>query len=57
VSDYICQDLFLISEIAQLFELFFCGKSCVLILTKNGLGYILGDFCQTHQATLDGTNA
>jgi hypothetical protein len=33
---------------------FFHGKNCVLILTKNGLGYIWGDFSQTHLVTLLG---
>jgi hypothetical protein len=34
-----------ISEVAQIIgETFFHGTSYVLILTKNGLGYILGDF-------------
>jgi hypothetical protein len=37
--------LFLISEVAQFFGLFFPRiQSCALILTKDGLGYILGDF-------------
>jgi hypothetical protein len=34
-----------ITEAAQIWGLFFTnGKICVPILTKNGLGYILGDF-------------
>jgi hypothetical protein len=34
-----------ITELAQSFGLFFSeSASCVFILTKNGLGYILGDF-------------
>jgi hypothetical protein len=33
--------------------IFFHGTSCVLLLTKNGLGYILGGFfSQTHLVTL-----
>jgi hypothetical protein len=31
---------------------FFHGKGHALILTKNGLGYILGDFLKTHSVTL-----
>jgi hypothetical protein len=27
-----------------------------VILTENGLGYILGDFSQTHLVTLNGMN-
>jgi hypothetical protein len=34
------------------FAPYFRGKRYVLILTKNGLGYILGDFLQTHLVTL-----
>jgi hypothetical protein len=30
----------------------FHGKSCVLIFIRNGFGYILGDFSQTHLVTL-----
>jgi hypothetical protein len=33
------------------------GGRHVLIFDKNGLGYILGDFSQTHLATLTGTRA
>jgi hypothetical protein len=35
---------------------FYHGKIYVLILTKNGLGYILGDFYVTHLVTLLGRN-
>jgi hypothetical protein len=31
---------------------FFLSIDYVLILTKNGFGYILGDFSQTHLVTL-----
>jgi hypothetical protein len=33
--------------------IYFRVKSYVLILTQKGLGYILGDFLQTHLVTLD----
>jgi hypothetical protein len=32
------------TEVAQIIGLFFHVTSCVVIFTKNGLGYILGDF-------------
>jgi hypothetical protein len=36
---------FKITELAEIFDLlFFHGKSSVLSLTNNGLGYILGEF-------------
>jgi hypothetical protein len=42
-----------IAEIAKKFCTPFDGKRCMLILTKNGLGYSLGDFfSQTHLVTL-----
>jgi hypothetical protein len=33
---------------------FFSDKNFALVLTKNGLGYILGPFLQTHLVTLHG---
>jgi hypothetical protein len=36
----------------KLWAIFFHGKSYVLILTQNWLGYILGIFSQTHLVTL-----
>jgi hypothetical protein len=33
-----------ITEIAQLMGVLFHDKCCVLIFTRNGFGYILGDF-------------
>jgi hypothetical protein len=42
---YIGQLFFLITELAHFFGLLFPQRtSYVFILTKNGLGYILGDF-------------
>jgi hypothetical protein len=45
---------FFITEVAHIFVLLFpyVGTRFVLILTKNVLGYILGDFSQTHLVTL-----
>jgi hypothetical protein len=37
-------------------DTFFHCQSYVLILTQNGLGYILGAFSQTHLVTLDVVN-
>jgi hypothetical protein len=49
---------FFITEVAQMFGLFFQGKSYVLICDKNELSYILGYFPQTHLVTLlQSTNA
>jgi hypothetical protein len=42
-----------ITKVVQIFGLLFPhGESCVLILTKNGLGYMLADFLQTILVTL-----
>jgi hypothetical protein len=45
LGDYFSLGFFNISEIAQIYGLLFSQIICsVLILTKNGFGYILGDF-------------
>jgi hypothetical protein len=41
----------------KLLEYFFPGKSHVLILAKKWLGYILGDFLETHLVTLNHTSS
>jgi hypothetical protein len=40
------------TQLAQ-FCAYFQGKSCVLILGKNGLGYILGDFLTNPACNVD----
>jgi hypothetical protein len=53
---YIEQFFFLITAEAQIIGYFFHSTRYVLILTKHGLGYILGDFLQTHLVTMFTTN-
>jgi hypothetical protein len=44
-SVYIAQFLSKISEVAKMYgATFFHGRSYLIILAKNGFGYILGDF-------------
>jgi hypothetical protein len=41
-----------IIKVAHILGYFFRGEKYIVILAKNGLGYILGDFLQTFLVTL-----
>jgi hypothetical protein len=53
LGDYsFCAILLKIAEVALIWGLLFRGKWYVLILSKNWLGFLFGDFSQTHLGTL-----
>jgi hypothetical protein len=52
VTVYFWEVFLIITEVAHIFGFCFRVKISVLIVTKNGLGYILGDFLQAPPVTL-----